>query len=215
MGFGFLRTLETVPVAALATFLALFPILNPIGALPLFCGLTSDYTLRQRRITELKIALFVIAILVVFLFLGRFVLHFFGISLPVLKIAGGIIVANTSWGMVTGVSRLSSDESADAASRRDISFSPMAMPMVTGPGSIGVVMGLAAHTSAVSAYVGMVIGIIALGAVTFLVFFLGRPLVGRLGPNTIGPMNRIFGFLILAVAVQLVWDGVADFHLAG
>jgi len=49
---------------------------------------------------------------------------------------------------------------------------------------------------------------------TFLVFLLGRPLVGKLGPNTVGPMNRIFGFLILAVAVRLVWDGVADFRWA-
>jgi multiple antibiotic resistance protein len=200
-----------LPSAAIATLLALFPIVNPFGAVPLFFSLTANLTATERRNTALKTAAYVIAILVVFLFFGRFVLIFFGISLPVLRIAGGLIVANTAWGMVTGDARMTAAESDEAATKADISLTPMAMPMLSGPGSIGVVMGLAADANSMIAYLGMVIGIAALGFVVYLFLGLGGPLVKRLGPGAAGAINRIFGFLLLAIAVQLVWDGIADF----
>jgi multiple antibiotic resistance protein len=203
--------LLALPSAATATFLALFPIVNPLGGVPMFFTLTSDYTPEERRRTALKIAIDVIAILVVFMLFGRFVLSFFGISLPVLKIAGGLIVANTAWGMVTGSSRITVEESSEAQTKPDISLTPMAMPMLSGPGSIGVIMGLAAHADHLLSYLGMIIGIVALGLTVFLCLRLGGPLVKRLGPGAVGAINRIFGFLILAIAVQLIWDGVADF----
>jgi MarC family membrane protein len=206
------QLLKTLPSAASATFLALFPIVNPFGGVPLFFSLTSDFSAPDRRRSALKTGVYVSAILIFFMFFGRFVLNFFGISLPVLKIAGGLIVANTAWGMVTGHSRITSDESAEASIKEDISLTPMAMPMLSGPGSIGVVMGLAAHADSMTAYLGMVVGIVVLGMVVCLFLCMGGPLVKRLGPGAIGAINRIFGFLILAIAVQLVWDGIADFH---
>jgi len=74
------------------------------------------------------------------------------------------------------------------------------------------VMGLAAHVDHVLSYLGMVVGIVALGLTVYLCLRLGGPFVKRLGPGAIGAINRIFGFLILAIAVQLVWNGVADFR---
>jgi multiple antibiotic resistance protein len=204
--------LRTLPAAATATFLALFPIVNPFGGIPLFFSMTSSFTPQDRNRTALRTAFYVFAILVTFLFFGRFVLNFFGISLPVLKIAGGLIVANTAWGMVTGGARLTTAESDEASTKEDISLTPMAMPILSGPGSIGVVMGLAAHVDNLTAYVGMVIGIAVLALSVYLFLRLGGPLVGRLGPSAVGAISRIFGFLILAIAVQLIWDGVADFR---
>jgi multiple antibiotic resistance protein len=90
--------LKTLPTAASATFLALFPIVNPFGGVPLFFSLTSDFSAGERNRTALKTGIYVTVILIFFIFLGRFVLSFFGISLPVLKIAGGLIAANTAWG---------------------------------------------------------------------------------------------------------------------
>ena len=203
--------LKTLPSAAGATFLALFPIVNPFGGVPLFFSLTSSFPSGERNRTALRTGMYVIFILVFFMFLGRFVLHFFGISLPVLKIAGGLIVANTAWGMVTASSRMTSAESDEASTKEDISLTPMAMPILSGPGSIGVVMGLAAHANSALSYLGMVIGIVGVGVAVYLFLRLGGPLVARLGPGATGAINRIFGFLILAIAVQLVWDGVADF----
>ncbi len=203
--------LRTLPAAALATFLALFPIVNPFGGIPLFFALTTSFTSEERNREAMKTAGYVFAILAVFMLFGRFVLNFFGISLPVLKIAGGLIVANTAWGMVTGSSRITSAEHDEATTKEDFSLTPMAMPMLSGPGSIGVVMGVAAHADSMAAYLGMIIGIAALAVSVYLFLRLGGPLVGKLGPGAIGAINRIFGFLILAIAVQLVWDGVADF----
>jgi multiple antibiotic resistance protein len=201
-----------LPTAAAATFLALFPIVNPLGGIPVFFTLTADFPPEERSRTALKTAGYVIAILVVFMLFGRFVLNFFGISLPVLKIAGGLIVANTAWGMVTGSSRMTVAERSEAQTKPDISLTPMAMPMLSGPGSIGVVMGLAAHADHFLSYVGMVIGIVTLGLTVYLCLRLGGPFVKRLGPGAVGAINRIFGFLILSIAVQLIWDGVADFR---
>jgi len=206
------HVLHDLPTAAMATFLALLPIVNPLGGIPLFFSLTANFPPQERRSTALKTSLYVIAILIVFMLFGRFVLGFFGISLPVLKIAGGLIVANTAWGMVTGSSRMTTEESSEALTKQDISLTPMAMPMLSGPGSIGVVMGLAAHADNFLAYAGMMLGILALGLTTYLFLCLGGPFVKRLGPGAVGAINRIFGFLILAIAVQLVWDGVADFR---
>ncbi len=204
--------LRTLPAAATATFLALFPIVNPFGGIPLFFSLTSGFTPLERNRTALRTAFYVFAILVTFMFFGRFVLNFFGISLSVLKIAGGLIVANTAWGMVTGGDRLTAAESDEATTKEDISLTPMAMPMLSGPGSIGVVMGLAAHVDSPTAYLGMVIGIVGLAISVYLFLRLGGPLVAQLGPSAVGAIGRIFGFLILAIAVQLIWDGVADFR---
>ena len=209
---AFRHVLQDLPTAAIATFLALFPIVNPIGGIPLFFSLTADLPREERNRTARRTAFYVIAILVTFMLFGRFVLSFFGISLPVLKIAGGLIVANTAWGMVTASSRMTTEESSEALTKEDISLTPVAMPMLSGPGSIGVVMGLAAHANGFLAYMGMMIGIALVGFTVYLFLRMGGPMVKRLGPSAMGAITRIFGFLILAIAVQLVWDGVADFR---
>jgi|SRR5579864_2898300 len=203
--------LRTLPASAAATFLALFPIVDPFGGVPVFFAMTSSWATRDRRRTAYKTGMWVFVILVAFLFFGRFVLSFFGISLPVLKIAGGLIVAHTAWGMVTSDARITPEESHEAADKDDISLTPLAMPLMSGPGAIGVVMALAAHVDNTAAYLGMILGIAAIALSVSLFFCLGGPLVRRLGPSAVGAINRIFGFLILAIAVQLVWDGVADF----
>lgn len=208
---GFGQFLRTLPASAAATFLALFPIVDPFGGIPVFFTMTSSWAPRDRYRTALKTGMWVFIILVTFLFFGRFVLYFFGISLPVLKVAGGLIVANTAWGMVTSHARITPAESDEAQEKEDISLTPLAMPLMSGPGAIGVVMALAAHVDNAAAYIGMVIGIAGIALSVVLFFWMGGPLVRKLGPSAVGAINKIFGFLILAIAVQLVWDGIADF----
>ena len=204
--------LRTLPASAAATFLALFPIVDPFGGIPIFFTMTSGWSPQDRRRTAFKTGIWVFVILVTFLFFGRFVLHFFGISLPVIKIAGGLIVANTAWGMVTSHARITPEESHEAEDKEDISLTPLAMPLMSGPGAIGVVMALAAHVDNAAAYLGMVIGVAGIALSVSLFFCMGGPLVRRLGPSAVGAINKIFGFLILAIAVQLVWNGMADFR---
>ena len=110
--------LRTLPHSAAATFLALFPIVDPFGGIPIFFTMTSSWTRAGSPPHRVQDRLWVFVILVTFLFFGRFVLHFFGISLPVLKIAGGLIVANTAWGMVTSHARITPEESHEARGQR-------------------------------------------------------------------------------------------------
>lgn len=119
------------------TLAALFPIANPIGAVPIFYSLTAEDTPRYRLNQARKTALNVIGVLVTFLLIGKLILSFFGISLGVLRIAGGLIVGHTAWEMVTARRRLTNEEHQEAVDKEDVSFTPMAVPMIGDPGVIG------------------------------------------------------------------------------
>jgi multiple antibiotic resistance protein len=192
------------------TLAALFPIANPLGAVPIFYSLTADDTPRYRLKQARQTALNVVRVLVTFLLVGKLVLSFFGLSLGVLRIAGGLIVGHTAWEMVTARRRLTSDEHQAAVDQEDISFTPMAVPMIGGPGAIGVVIGQATQATAGIDYLGCVLGIGLLGGLIYLFLRLGEPLITRLGETGMGALNRILGFLILAIAVQLIADGIEE-----
>ncbi|HEY5124566.1 MAG TPA: MarC family protein [Ignavibacteria bacterium] len=198
--------LQAIPMA----FLALFPLVNPVGAIPLFCTLTSDGTNEYRKKMAFKTSLNVVIILIVFLLIGKLLLEFFGISLPVLKIAGGLIVAHTAWEMVTSKNKLTKEESSELDDKEDISFTPMAMPMLSGPGSIGIVIGLtsANSVSSISYYLGFSVGIILLGIIVYILLIISLRLFKLLGTTGIGVMSRIMGFFILAIAVEIIYQGL-------
>lgn len=195
---------------ALGTVAALFPIANPVGAVPIFYSLTVTDTPRYRLRQAQKIALNVVLVLATFLLLGKLILSFFGISLGVLRIAGGLIVAHTAWEMVTARQRLTFQENKEAIDKEDISFTPMAVPIVSGPGAIGVVIGLSTKASHWFDLLSCLMGIVLLGAILYLCLILGEPFVEKLGATGMGAFNRILGFLILAIAVQLIADGSID-----
>ncbi len=202
--------LEAFLSAAGATFVALFPIVNPLGNLPVFLSLTEGDSRALRRRQAIMTAVYVVAILVTFLFVGRLLLNLFGITLGALEIAGGLIVAHTAWGMLTSQPGISEDEHAAGRAKDDVSFTPMAMPLLAGPGAIGVVVGLATRNDDWTAYPGQALGIVAMALLALAVLLLGEPLSRRLGPNGIGALTRVFGFLILAIAVELVSHGVQE-----
>ena len=194
----------------LGTLVALFPIANPIGAIPIFYSFTAldtpKYRLQQARKTTLN----VFVVLATFFLIGKLILSFFGISLGVLRIAGGLIVAHTAWEMVTARKRLTSDEHLEAVDKDDISFTPMAVPMISGPGAIGVVIGFATQVSTWSDYLGCLLGIGLFSIFLYLCLVLGEPLIEKFGATGMGALNRVLGFLILAIAVQLIANGSID-----
>jgi multiple antibiotic resistance protein len=190
------------------TFISLFAIANPIGAIPIFYSLTAEDTPLFRGSQARWTAINVVWVLAVFLLAGRLILEFFGISLGVLRIAGGLLVAHTAWEMVAVRQRLTRSEGQAAADKDDISFTPMAVPLVSGPGAIGVAIGKGASADGVIYYLGCLLGIVFLGISLYFFLALGEPLLKRLRKNTIGALNRVLGFFILAIAVQLIADGV-------
>jgi multiple antibiotic resistance protein len=193
--------------AAVTAFAALFPIVNPVGGVAVFFALTSNDTAAERNAIAMRVAFFVVLILLAFEFGGSYLLEFFGISLAALRIAGGLIVAHTAWTMVTASSRMTPTESAEAVSKDDIAFSPMAMPLLAGPGAIGVVLALAARPDPQIWLSGIAIAVVAMGVLIYALLRLGGPVVRRLSPGTLSAFDRILGFLILAIAIELIITG--------
>ncbi|MDZ8084368.1 MAG: MarC family protein [Nostoc sp. DedQUE12b] len=187
--------------------MALFPIANPIGAVPVFYTLTATETSSKRHQQALQTATNVVLVLAVFLVAGRWILEFFGISLNVLRLAGGLLVAHTAWEMVTVHQRLTPSEKDEAMEKEDISFTPMAVPLISGPGAIGVVTSLSISFNHWVEYLESLVGIVLIGISLYLCLVLGEPLIKRLGRNGVGALNRVFGFFILAIGVRFIADG--------
>lgn len=190
---------------------ALFPIANPIGAVPIFYSMTVSDSQAYRRRQAQQTTINVVLVLIAFLLVGRLILSFFGISLGVLQIAGGLVVAHTAWEMVTARQRLTESEHQEATDKDDISFTPMAVPIISGPGAIGVIIGLSERAQDWIAYSGYLIGIVLFGIVLYLCLALGEPLIRIMGKNGIGAMNRVLGFFILGIAVELIANGTIAF----
>ena len=200
--------LENFLTSAGIAFITLFPLVNPIGAVPVFISLASDFEADYRAQQARKTAVNVAIILIVFFFVGELLLRFFGISIYVLKIAGGLIIAHTAWEMVTSKSKLSREEDTESQSKSDISFTPLAIPMLSGPGSIGAVITLSSHEQNVFSYLGASAGIILIGVASYICLKLATPLFKLLGKTGVGVLNRIMGFFILAIAVGLITEGI-------
>jgi multiple antibiotic resistance protein len=200
--------MESFLSAVALAFITLFPIVDPPGAIPVFCTLTADSTSEVRRRTAFKTALNVLIILLVFYFVGEFILEFFGISLGVLKIAGGIVVAHTAWDMLTSKDKITPEDTQEMQTKEDISFTPMALPLLSGPGAIGAAIGLSIPGTQILYTLGISTGIILAAVTVYIALMLSIPILRILGKTGIDILKRIMGFFILAIAVQLTVSGI-------
>lgn len=192
-------------VAALA---ALLPITNPLGAVAVFAGLTGSMPADRVRSQAVRTAIFVFAILAVFGLAGTVLLGALGISLTALQIAGGLVVAHSGFGMIAPREPMTTAERQHAGTKSDIAFSPMALPLIAGPGAIGVVIGLAARHDGVPSTLAIVAAVAVVALTIGIALRFGTPLVDRLGPSGIGALTRVMGFLILAIGVEMLIHGV-------
>lgn len=195
----------------LGTLIGLLPIINPLSAGPTFLAITEGDSDQRRREQALKGCLYMVAILVSFLIGGTFIMNFFGISIPGLRIAGGILLTGIGMSMLGAKHAESSEDVAarEAARRKsDISFSPLAMPMLSGPGSIAVTLGFTSLASGWLDYAAIIAGIVTVALLTYLVLRLSGGLVRIIGPVGVSAMTKIMGFLIMSMGVQFVVNGV-------
>ncbi len=199
---------ESLLTHALTTLITIFPIANPIGAVPIFYSLTAEDSPRFRHGQAKRTCIYVVLILTTFFVGGNVILSFFSLSIQALRVSGGLIIAHTAWEMVTTQQKLTFHEHQEAIDKEDVSLTPMAIPIVSGPAAIGLVIGLSTKFTYWYEIVGGILGILMLGGVLFVSLVMGEPLVKRWGQTGLGAMNRILGFLILAIAVQLVVDGL-------
>ncbi len=194
----------------LGTVIGLLPIINPLAAAPTFLAITEGQSEAQRREQARKGCLYMVAILVSFLIGGSFIMAFFGISIPGLRIAGGILMAGIGMGMLK-THRTTDEERAEqeaARQKQDISFSPLAMPMLSGPGSIAVTLGFTSLATDWADYVAIIAGIVVVALLTYVVLRLSSRIVRFIGPVGMNAMTKIMGFLIMSIGVQFVVNGI-------
>lgn len=194
----------------IGTIAALLPIVNPFSTAPMFLSLTESYSAAERNRQARQGVIYMSAILIVFLIAGTFIMKFFGLSLPGMRIAGGILVCGVGLGMLKPKDNEHTEsERKEAESKRDISFTPLAMPSLSGPGAISVVIGMSSITNGYWLdYLYIALGILAVALIVYITLRSSTRLVKLLGVNGLHAMTKIMGFIILCVGVQFVVTGV-------
>ncbi|MGO9945005.1 MAG: MarC family NAAT transporter [Rhodoblastus sp.] len=191
----------------------LLPIMNPFSTAPLLIALTAGMSPEERARQTLLGCLYAFAILATFLVAGRFIISFFGISLPGIRIAGGLLISTLGFRMVFPAAAVKGES---VAAKTDIAFSPIAMPSLAGPGSISVVLATSAQIPGDRIVLGNIIVLVGIGVATLIAWLVLRGsffLVRFLGPSGIDALTRIFGFLLICIGVQFVLIGASDFFL--
>ena len=194
----------------LATVLALLPVTNPPASAPAFLAMTERMT-PARRLGQLRAACcFMAGILITFLVAGSLIMRFFGISIPGLRIAGGLMVAGIGSSMLTGAADRRPTEAGDEAPEndRDIAFSPLAMPMLSGPGSIAVTLGLTSLAKTWIDYVAIAIGIVAVAVIAYATLRVSGSIVAVIGRTGMNALTKVMGFLLLCIGIQFIVNGV-------
>lgn len=197
-------------IAVSLSFMAMFPIINPVGHAPMFYGMTIDDSPGFRRRQAFKSSLYVFIILFVSLVLGNNILRFFSITIDDLRIAGGLLVAHSAWNMLNNKERVTPAEGEAAMDKDDISLTPMATPILAGPGAMSLAIGLLSYGRSWIQYGGYITGCFLIAALTWVCLRYSDSLVKVITVNAMGAINRILGFLILAIGVDLMVTGIKN-----
>lgn len=196
-------------------FGALFSVMNPLGTVPVFVGLTQDNSIKEKRQISFWTSINVLIILLISFFVGNYVLSFFGISLNSLKIAGGLIIASSGFALLTGKFNehkgMKRDRvQKDIRTRSEISLTPLAIPMLAGPGTISLLITFKQE------YLKMVEILTILSAIVFTVLCIylilksSHLIVKLLGASGINALSRIIGFIVIAIGVEYISSAVID-----
>ena len=201
-------------------FAAIFPVVNPPGSALVFLGLTRGATPEIRRILAWRIARNSFCVLICSLLLGALILKFYGISIPVLRVAGGFIVAVAGWKLLSEGSHKELEASADGVSRTELldqAFYPLTLPLTTGPGTIAVVISLglsrASYTSSTDEIVFVLASLaaaVAIAITIFLCFAYADRVRRLLGPGGTDIAVRLSAFILFCLGIQILWSGGSE-----
>jgi multiple antibiotic resistance protein len=212
----------TLSELAKNTFLvvgALFPIVNPIGNTPIFLSLTRGLSGRGRAALARMIALNGLSLIVISIFIGTHILTFFGISLPVVQVGGGLVVISTGWALL----RRPSDDELDSTGKpkecNEENFSrqafyPLTLPLTVGPGSISVAIAVGANRPVGSEshwplIGGMLLGSGLIAASIYLSYRFAERIERTLGASAMNIMIRLSSFILVCIGVQILWNGLS------
>ena len=196
---------------------ALFPIVNPLGGSPVFLALTREYPASARRILARHVAMNSFILLIASFVIGSHILDFFGISLPVVQVGGGLIVISNGWAMLKSKEEVDRGPAVQKkVNMTDISrsaFYPLTLPLTVGPGSISMAITLGANEPRhlgpnLLALLGAMIASALVAVSIYLCYGFADRLAAIIGENGMSIMLRLSSFLLVCIGVQILWNGV-------
>jgi len=209
------RAVTAVVSAFLLTFAALFPIVNPLEGAPFFLGLTAGLSSAERRVLAGKAAVNGFALLLGSMALGPWLLEVFGIQLPVVRIAGGLVVAALGWKLLTQEQWSDHAAGVQAGSAAKVgSFYPLTMPLTVGPGSMSVAITIGSRKpgfTQVSELVehagGALLGLIAIAISIYLAYRFADNIARLLGQTGLEVLVRLSAFILMCIGIEIIWNG--------
>lgn len=196
---------------------ALFPIVNPIGGSPVFLLLTQEYSAESRKLLARRVAINSFILLIVSVVVGSHILSFFGISLPVVQVGGGLIVVSTGWAMLASSDQVDRGQMHQNVTHQDIlrnAFYPLTLPLTVGPGaiSIAITLGANAPRHLGANVIALIIAGIAsalIAATIYLCYGYADRLAAAIGPSGMNVILRLSSFLLVCIGVQIFWNGLS------
>ena len=194
---------------------ALFSIMNPFGTVPVFVSLTQKYNRSERNKIAFWTSLNVLTILLISFFVGKYILLFFGITLNSVKIAGGLIIASSGFALLTGEfnkhkGMKKEKVKKDIETRSEISLTPLAMPMIAGPGTISLLITYNQEFEELNKVL-IILGAIMLTTVCiYLILKSSFYIVKILGASGINALSRIIGFIVISIGIESIISAVIN-----
>ena len=195
-------------------FAALFSVINPIGTVPIFVGLTQDDDKKERSRISLWTAIDVFLILIISFFVGQYVLDFFGISIDALRIGGGLIIVSSGFSLLSGKFSkrrgINKKVESEVQKRNDIALTPLAIPMLAGPGSISLLIAFYQDNQETNQIIIATLAILAVCLSIYLILKSAHYLSKILGASGIVAISRIVGFIVIAIGIQYIVSAVVN-----
>jgi multiple antibiotic resistance protein len=198
---------------------ALFPIVNPIGGTPIFLSLTRGLSSRGRTILARMIALNGLTLILISIFIGTHILSFFGISLPVVQVGGGLVVISTGWALLRQPNGDETHENTGGPGCNEADYSrqafyPLTLPLTVGPGSISVAIAVGANRPEGSQWRwpligGMLLGSALISASIYLSYRFAERIGRTLGDSVMNIIIRLSSFILVCIGVQILWNGLS------
>jgi multiple antibiotic resistance protein len=198
----------------------LLPIVNPVSTAVLLLSISSHLSQAERNRQITRACIYMTVILVTFLLAGHFIMVAFGISIPGIRIAGGMVIGFLGFRMLfPDEGQISTEGKEEAQEKLDISFSPLAMPSLSGPGSLAVVITMSSSIDVrhgidkILAFAGVILAILLTALISWLVLRGAGAMRRLLGVNGVNSLSRIMGFLLICIGIQFIVNGVKDLAL--
>jgi multiple antibiotic resistance protein len=205
----------------LLVYAALLPIVNPFGMAPIFATMTYGYDLAVRRTMAMRVAVNGMVLLIASMFVGSYVLDFFGVSIAAVQMGGGLVVMISGWRILNQQSNVSDRHLEAQPSSETIlsqAFYPLTMPLTVGPGSIAVALTLGGNLQAEShrqffaGALTSLVGVGLIGLTIYLCYRFSDELERLLGPTGTSILIRLSAFILVCIGIQIMFNGVDEFY---